>query len=116
MDDLCILCNDPLGPTEVSHVTSKGQQSLVSASAERADGLEQRLSSATSLVVHTECRKNYTRKSSIESLKRKSASVDCTDMSPKLQLRSSLRKFDFKLDCLFCAEEIDENSNSQKSC
>lgn len=51
-------------------VTQKGVRTIIEASLERADGIGTSLQNLASLTVHLNCRKNYTRKTSIESSKR----------------------------------------------
>ena len=74
-------------------------------SLERQDGLQKALESTTPLRIHEACRKQYTRKSSILSVKRKSEYLETDDEAPNL--RSSVpRVFDIKNDCLICSEPL----------
>ncbi len=68
----CPLCKDTLGKSNVVTVGDKGRYSLVAASIKRDDGLKVTLETITPLQVHGNCRKNYTRQTSIASESRNS--------------------------------------------
>ena len=53
--------------------------------------------------IHTKCRKDYTRPSSIDASQRRNDVVVTTTPTSKT-LRSCVSQFDFKNDCLFCGE------------
>ena len=84
--------------------TEKGRNTLMTSSLERQDGLYDEIKNTTPLRIHADCRKQYTRKSSIASAKRKST---CLEENDAPLLRSGVsRTFDIKTDCLFCSESI----------
>ena len=61
--------------------------------------------------IHAVCRKNYTRKCSILSAKRKSSCLE--EDEDVTQLRSSTTKtFDIRNDCMFCSEPITQDSRN----
>ena len=108
MECYCILCNSELGAKEVSKVTPKGLQTLISASIACKDTLTEQLKKASSLVSHTECRKQYARQSSIKAQQRRHQSPQSTLETPPT-LRSAEHKFDFRHDCIFSAEDATVN-------
>ena len=110
----CILCNAILDEnSEVVSVT-KGIGAIVSASLQRGDDKHDKLKNVSSITVHTECRKNYTRSSSIVAAKKLQAlsgslSPLCSSTAVGECLHSSVRSFDFKSHCLFCGEDVEIN-------
>ena len=108
MASYCVICNEELLPNdEVSKITTKGLKTLISSSLARNDGLVGKFESITlPLSLHTNCRKEYTRSSSIKSYQSKRDSSSATPAESKT-LRSAESQFDFKRDCLFCGEEAD---------
>ena len=91
---------------------TRGLDTLIKCSIQRDDDLKDILqANSGSLVVHSSCRKDYTRGSSIKSYKRKFKNGDDTDdydnINPtKLRSRVGYPNFDFKVDCLFCTEPV----------
>ena len=66
------------------------------------------------LLIHTECRKNYTRPQSIKAhLKRQAPSTSSETPEPST-LRSKQLKFDFKTKCFFCAESVEGEEKKPK--
>jgi hypothetical protein len=114
MSSKCFVCDEEVTASspDVSKVGEKGIVSLKKASQERGDGKISQLANVTSLLVHTLCRKNYTRTQSIAAFKKQEAS---TSAQPETSvLRSALPKFDFKKNCFICGEFIqDETKKSQ---
>ena len=104
-----MICGDKVLPSNQTSVGKKGQNSLISASSKRDDGLGLLLSSKTTLfVIHKTCRKDYTWASSIDTFKRKR---DCTTSIPILdsvscKLHSTIPSYDIKSECFYCAETI----------
>ena len=93
MTDSCLICSEPLSVGESCQIGSKGLASLVKVSQLLHDGLEAQFSSKPELVLHTNCRKKYTRPSNIKA-------------AEKSRTRRSLDKvFDFETDCLFCGKD-----------
>lgn len=85
---------------DVSEVKEKGILGLLKASKEREDHKHESFRGLKSLLIHTRCRKNYTRTDTIKKYVREaSTSKEETGQS---QLRSSIPKFNFKNNCLFC--------------
>ena len=88
-------------------LTTRGLETLIKCSIQRDDDLKDILqANSGSLVVHSSCRKDYTRGSSIKSYKRKFKNGDDTDdhdniNTTKLRSRVGYPKFDFKVDCFF---------------
>ena len=104
-------CEDSSPKTII--VGEKGRQTLVTSSLERNDGLHKTFESATPLRIHVQCRKQYTRRSSITSAKRKSeCHQEEEDNAP--ELRSSTPIFDIKSDCFFCTEPVTQNAKLAK--
>ncbi|CAG4965080.1 unnamed protein product [Parnassius apollo] len=70
MSQFCFICSQPL--TESGVVTvDRGMKALIDASIERGDEFSEYLKDQTSVKIHVQCRKNYTRKSSIDAVKRR---------------------------------------------
>lgn len=70
MDSICIICKLSLEEGETVKVTQKGVRSIFEASLEREDGISTTIQNLANLSVHVQCRKNYTRKSSITASKK----------------------------------------------
>ena len=68
MEEMCFVCSKSLseGPTVVVH---RGLKTLRNASVERNDGKIEHLRNVNSIKIHVQCRKEYTRKSSILAVK-----------------------------------------------
>lgn len=114
MSSSCFVCDEKVTAlsADVSKVGEKGIASLKRASLERGDGKSHQIANASSLLVHTLCRKNYTRTQSISALKKQEAS---TSTQPEtLVLRSALPKFDFHKNCLICGEFIQNETKKSK--
>lgn len=111
----CYICKKTQG--NFVEVKQKGLISLVKASQMRDDN---KFNVSGTIMVHIECRKSYTRKSSIVSdLKQASASTASNKSAPptpiKNKVRSSHQSLQLKCKCLFCFEIIPDNfSDIQK--
>ena len=70
--DSCLICSEPLSVGESCQIGSKGLASLVKVSQLLHDGLEAQFSSKPELVLHTNCRKKYTRPSNIKAAEKSS--------------------------------------------
>ncbi|GBP81140.1 hypothetical protein EVAR_88238_1 [Eumeta japonica] len=64
MSEYCFICAKLLTESEVVTV-ERGMKTLINASIERADDFSEYLKNQKSVTIHENCRKNYTRKSSI---------------------------------------------------
>ena len=109
MEEMCFVCSKSLseGPTVLVH---RGLQTLRDASIERNDGKIEHLRNVNSIKCHVQCRKDYTRKSSILAVKKvpdKGASTS-TSSPTRIMMRSSEPVFNFKENCIFCGEEANE--------
>ena len=66
MSDICLICQESLCVGKTCQIREKGITSLQEASKMRHDGLGIAFSCNSQLILHTECRKRYTRASSIK--------------------------------------------------
>ena len=118
MSNPCALCPDfiaeytpecqPSGGTV--EVGTKARSTIVDASRQREDGRDQYLSTVQPLIVHVSCRQNYTRKSSINSHRKKlTTDSDNTETTGLRPTAMGSRQFDITKDCLICGENADEN-------
>lgn len=116
--DPCILCGEDMSSSTQVQIRSKGLATLLSASIEREDGLSDALESkVVPFFLHEKCRKDYTRRSSVASFKRKREEEKEEESCPSSKgktLRSTTHPFNVKEDCLFCSKPIDEKSNTKK--
>ena len=104
MTDSCLICSEP-SVGESCQIGSKGLASLVKVSQLLHDGLEAQFSSKPELVLHTNCRKKYTRPSNIKAAAKSSDKHDAP-VPTNSRTRHSLDKvFDFETDCLFCGKD-----------
>lgn len=106
----CPVCLDDVarGSKDVCEVREKGILGLVKASKERKDNNHESYRGLTSLLIHTSCRQNYTRTDPIKKYFRE-ASTSKEETGPS-QLRSSVPKFSFKSNCLFCGHCVKEET------
>lgn len=71
MSQVCFICSKPLAESEiVFFFFERGIKTLIDSSIERNDGYVEYLKDKQSVTIHVECRKMYTRKSSIAAAKR----------------------------------------------
>lgn len=97
----CVICGaDIERGVDGTRVSEKGLQTLRKASLQRKDGKHENFEGVTSLIVHTSCRKQYTRPSSVK------AAAKSPTTSTSRDLRSSQDKFDFQTKCFLCCETI----------
>ena len=99
----CIVCGKAISSNGAAILTPKGVQAIRSASTARNDDLNEKLDVTSSVAIHAECRKQYTRPSSIKAHKRKCDRPLFAPASAK-KMRSSESGFDFKRDCMFCGK------------
>ena len=100
MTNKIFVCDEDINESgdDVPRVGEKGILSLVEVSKETKDKT-QHLVDLTSLLIHTSCRKKYTRTQSIVAdLKRALTSSESTEPA---RVRSSVSTFDFKKNCFF---------------
>ena len=96
----CIVCGKAISSNDAAILTPKGVQAIRSASTARNDDLNEKLDVTSSVAIHAECRKQYTRPSSIKTRKRKCDRPLFAPASAK-KMRSSESGFDFKRDYMF---------------
>lgn len=102
-DVSCIICNELLSVSETVTVTSKGIRTLINYSLQRKDGLNSKFETLSTVSIHKECRKVYTRSSSIKAYIASSKNIeDFESSSAPIKRRSDFQKFNFKEHCLFC--------------
>jgi hypothetical protein len=109
----CIICDCNLNVGETLTVT-RGLQTLKNASLKRQDGIIVKLENVTSVTVHKECRKLYTRPTSIKAEENKAAGVSGEDDDDKISfrsMRSTKESFDFRLHCLICGMEAEQSDS-----
>lgn len=113
-DEMCFICEW----TGIGLVTmARGMEALKKAAVERNDGKFNRIKDLNFVKVHAECRKDYTRQSSIASYVEQQSSSSNTSLlySPKQgSLRSSTERFDFSEYCLFCEKEANIEAEKRK--
>ncbi|CAH0556725.1 unnamed protein product [Brassicogethes aeneus] len=118
MSEYCFICAKLLTESEVVTV-ERGMKTLINASIERADEFSEYLKNQKSVRIHENCRKNYTRKSSIAAAnkrqrKEQEASTS-TASPPRTRSRLTDSAFCFKKLCLFCGQELNEEYEKRKS-
>ena len=104
MTDSCLICSEPLSVGGSCQIGSKGLASLVKVSQLLHDGLEATFSSKPELVLHTNCRKKYTRPSNIKAAAKSSDKHDAPVPTNSGTRRSLDKVFDFEIDRLFCGK------------
>ena len=105
MSGFCFICKKPLPASEIVTV-DRGMKTLVDASAERGDEFTEYLKSQKSVAVHVQCRKNYTRGSSIASFKSQHEEdlASTSKVSPlRTRTRVSESAFSLKIIASFAA-------------
>lgn len=113
----CVICKQPI-LQDIQTVGEKGHSSLISASRVRRDNLHLDLEEANKpYSVHRDCFKDYSRKLSLGSLKRKHTldQSEACDKDSVPVLRSKSRCFDIKTDCLYCTGVICKETKKPKS-
>ena len=118
--EVCVICKHCIeSASDKVSLTTRGLETLIKCSIQRDDDLKDILqTNSGSLVLHSSCRKDYTRGSSIKSYKRKLKNGDDFDdhdnINPtKLRSRVGYPTFDFKVDCLFCTEPVEKSRVNQ---
>lgn len=120
MSNFCFICSKSLTEGEIVVVT-RGMKTLIDSSVERNDGFFEYLSNSESVTIHTECRKMYTRKSSIAAVKRQhdmeeaSTSKISKISPPRTRARLSESDFSFKNNCFFCGENASEEAEKKSA-
>lgn len=110
----CFVCDGEVLKSEGDAVSvgMKGLQGLKEASLQRKDEKVKKLAWLTTLVMHASCRKEYTRKTSIEAYLKKSEEKSSERKNePSTSgsvFISTPQSFDMKEQCLYCCETIDD--------
>lgn len=112
MTDLCFICDQPLSESETVNVV-RGLHTLKSASISRNDGHIEYLNTVTSVNVHTDCRKKYISKNSIEACKRRHEEEEPSTSSDRSRKKRN-DGFDFKTLCMFCGEVARSNPKKEE--
>lgn len=104
MANLCFICDKELSvESECVSVKAKGIANLINSSKTRFDNKWKSLVNLKNVLVHKDCRKNYTRPDTIRKCVNEKEST--SNISPvKGKLRSNYI-FKFKEKCLFCDNE-----------
>ena len=113
----CVICEETILPSDcASNVKERGLSSLIEASKARGDGLHSVLEKVMlPCKVHSKCRRDYSRQTSIYSSKRKLVVVSVPEVENATPvLRSRTEPFSIKDDCLFCGEKICPNIKLEK--
>jgi len=106
-DDKCVLCDENLHVGQTVNVT-RGLGKIISSSERRNDGIAGKIHGKISLIVHTDCRKSYTRNASVGDT--------CPPSTSAKALRSSLTNvFDFTHHCLFCGSECNKTEDEKRA-
>lgn len=116
MSQFCFICNKLLTEDETV-VVSRGMPTLIDASVARSDEFADYLRSQKSVTIHVDCRKSYTRKTSISASKRQREEEQASTSKvspPHTRARISESSFCFKNHCLFCGDEADEEAEKKK--
>lgn len=106
MADNCFICKKSVSTGETV-IVDGGLQTLKDASYERDDGLIEFLNSVNVVTIHVQCRKEYTRKTSILAFKRhREENAAGSQPSPR---KRRMGDFNFQRLCFICCEiaEVD---------
>ncbi|KMQ82542.1 hypothetical protein RF55_22593 [Lasius niger] len=112
MEEVCLICCQSLSSGNTV-VVERGIDTLRDASVERNDGKIGHLRRVNSIKIHVQCRKEYTRKSSIAATKRKQDEGASTSGSspPRTRRHTNEYLFDFQNLCIFCGEEKEKKKD-----
>lgn len=119
MSNLCFICSKSLTEGDIV-VVERGMKTLIDSSVERNDGFFEYLSNSESVTIHTQCRKMYTRKSSIAAVKRQrdieqaSTSKMSKISPPRTRAQLSEPDFSFKNYCFFCGNNASEEAEKKQ--
>ena len=103
MSEVCFICDKPLKESEVVFVVGR-MKTLIDASVERNDNFFEYLKDKQSVTVHVQCRKMYTRKSSIVAAKRqRETEQDSTSTISPPHTRARVSEPDFNFKRYFAA-------------
>lgn len=117
MSQFCFICSKRLSESD-SVTVERGLKTLIDASIERGDGFSEYLKDQTSMTIHVQCRKNYTRKSTIAAVKRQHEEEQAGTSKispPRTRARTTKPVFCFKQRCLFCGNELNEEFENKKA-
>ena len=106
MDEVCLFCSESLNRQNKPACTvSRGPKSIISKSIEYE--LHKKLTNISSINVHVECRKKYTRPGS-------NKGKQSVEESASVVLRSVVQEFNFRTHCFFCGEEASTRLEKNK--
>jgi len=107
----CLLCSQSLEDgRDVNRITEHGRPAIIAASIRRNDGVAAAIELNNPLVIHSDCRKSYTRETSIKAYLKKQCKETDTPVAATQHLRSqSTDSFDFNKHCLFCGLEAKDS-------
>jgi CRISPR/Cas system-associated protein Cas5 (RAMP superfamily) len=117
MSQFCFICRKPLTKSR-SVVVDRGIKTLIDSSVARNYGFFEYLKDQKSVTIHVECRKMYTRNSSIAAVKRQNEMEQASTSKispPRTRARVSESYFCFKKYCLFCDLQANEESEKKKA-
>lgn len=117
MSEVCFICSESLTEGEIV-VVDRGMKTLIDSSNERSDGFDEYLKDKQSVTIHKQCRKMYTRKSSIAAAKRQRETETASTSGispPRTRARGNDSSFCFKKYCLFCGNEADKAAEMKKA-
>lgn len=115
MSQVCFICSKHLNKSETV-IVERGITTLINSSVDRNDGHLEYFKDKPSVTIYVQCRKMYTRKSSIATAKRQremEASTSTTISPPRTRLWSGESFFCFKNCCLFCDDEANEEAEKK---
>lgn len=114
-DVSCVICNALLSVSENVTVSSKGIKTLMESSLQRKDGLHFKFETLSTVSIHKEFRKVYTRSSSIKAyIAKLKNGVHIQSSSAPIKRSSGSQKFSFKEDCLICGMDAVVNLKTPK--
>lgn len=117
MSQFCFICNKLLTEDKIV-VVDRGMPNLIEASVARGDEFTEYLRTQKSVTIHVDCRKSYTRKTSISAVKRQREEKQASTSKispPRTRTRVSESNFCFKKYCLFCGNEANEETEKKKA-
>ncbi|PZC75227.1 hypothetical protein B5X24_HaOG206534 [Helicoverpa armigera] len=116
MSQFCFICNKLLTENKTV-VVHRGMPNLIEASVARGDEFTEFLRNEKSVIIHVDCRKSYTRKTSIAVVKRQreEEKASISKISPPRTRTRVSESFCFKNYCLFCGNEANEETEKKKA-
>lgn len=117
MSQFCFICTKLLSSSECVTV-ERGMKTLIDASIQRGDEFTDYLKNEKSVTIHVQCRKQYTRKSTIAAAKRQHEEESASTSKkspPRTRARVSESYFSFKNCCLFCGDKLNEEYEKKQA-